>query len=317
MDFVPELVYGPIQVWQQANGHFGVHDPILWPQQFFESHRYYVAIPRKPDDPFDPRLVMWTPVRSTDFVVTTSSLVRTFVSISLPFIARMRPLVEGLSQTVRQFLEKYPGARSVQELDATMNDAFHRLVLPSTRRDLVLQVAVTQRYWMLTTAWLDFHVNILRDCPFPLLQRPTGPDCVRRDLIGAITTQPRFVQLLLRSGVPVWCLRLPEQVTTDITVLRWVPVTRAELAYHLDYDDPLRTAFPIKVYEGSAGARHLAAIEHRANRYIDLEITAFPEDLVKPPPPADAPQSSTQANLSQLVMRSQPGHRDERYGPCK
>ena len=260
-DYVPEVVLGTTRVFLHADGRFGVHDPTVWPQQFFEGFRYYIAIPRKPADPFDPRLVMWTPLRSSEFVITASSLVRTFVSISLPFIARLRPLVESLSQTVREYREQYPGDKTVQELEEAMTDAFHRLVLPSTRRDLVLQVSCVQRYWMLTTAWLDFHVNIMRDRPFPSLERRIGPQGVRKDIMGAVTTQPRYVQLMFRSGVPVWFLRQSDQVTTDTTVLRWITLTRANPPPQLEYDDPLRTQFPVTVFEGYTGEKHLMAIQ--------------------------------------------------------
>ena len=34
MDYIPEIVYGNIEVFRRGDGHFGLHDPIRWPQMF-------------------------------------------------------------------------------------------------------------------------------------------------------------------------------------------------------------------------------------------------------------------------------------------
>ena len=170
MDYIPEIVYSNIEVFRRGDGHFGLHDPIRWPQMFAGPFRHYVAIPRKPVDSYDRRMPMWTPLRRSDVIETEHTLIRSFITISRPFIARLRPLVDDMIHQVREFRRKYLNQTSIDTLVTTMQQAFQRLGIPSMERDLILQVATVQHYWMLSTAWLDYHVNLLGDCPFAPLQ---------------------------------------------------------------------------------------------------------------------------------------------------
>ena len=69
------------------------------------------------------------------------------------------------------------------------------------------------------------------------------------------------------------------------------------------------------VYKGYAGGDHLAAIGRKSCGYVDLEVRAIPEELINPALAAYAPAPG-EAGPS-LVVRTQPGLRNARYGPCK
>ena len=164
---------------------------------------------------------------------------------------------------------------------------------------------------MLATAWLDYHVNFAKDCVVPSLRRPSDTKNVRKDVMGVITTQPDIVQRMFEAGIPVWYMRLAKQLERETIVLNWV------LPKHAELRNEMGNLFKWQIYRGVAGERHMAAIMNVCSRYLDLEYTAFPQDLVNPAlgpyNPPNRPAQSQQAGPS----RTQSSNHNARYGPCK
>ena len=160
---------------------------------------------------------------------------------------------------------------------------------------------------MLSTARLDYHVNLLGDCPFAPLQRPRG--VVRKDIMGALTPSLHIAHSMFDAGVPVWVMRTPQQITTEDTIMGWVFPTPAP---------PMNEASNLlsrRIYKGYAGDAHLLTISRYSCGYVDLEVYAIPEELTNPALAAYAPFPG-EAGPS-LVSRTQPANRHARYGPCK
>ena len=115
---------------------------------------------------------------------------------------------------------------------------------------------------------------------------------------------------MFEAGVPVWLLRTPQQITTEVTILAWVFPTRAP-----PMNEASNVLMSRKIYEGYAGGGHLNAINCYSCGYIDLEVSAIPEELVNPALAVYAPSPGTVG--PSLVHCTQAHNQNARYGPCK
>lgn len=279
MASVPQPVYGAITVTRQWDGHFGIHDPICWLQAFIGTTRwrYLVAIARKPGNKEDPRLPIWIPLVPAQIKpVKDSSMVKGFGVVSEDFVERLKPVVLGLSRRVNKFRWRRDSHPELEYLETSMREAFDRLSFPSSPRDLIRQVACVQRYWLLTDAWLEFHVHITGLYKFESDPQRRSREKPRNDLMGGFTTVPEVAQNLFKFGVPVWFMRYPNQFQSCDHVREIVEAT----APAFPTDNGLFPSSPI--YDGWAGEKHFAAIMIHAHAYMDLETTPFPAATQRP-----------------------------------
>ncbi|KAF7798396.1 hypothetical protein EIP86_009617 [Pleurotus ostreatoroseus] len=274
MTYIPRPVYGMITVSVKSNGHYGMEDPIQWPQ-FMEEHPRYAwlaAVSRKPEDTQDPRLVMWEALREADFQLVDQNSPKRFGIVGKTRLDRLRLLVNDATRRVENF-EMENGRRDDSELHwlkTHMSDAFDRLDYPSTFRDMIRQHACVQRFWMLTHAWLEWHVHIWHN--YKITDEDTSPrPPVRDDLMGAFTTSPIVAQRLLGGGIPVWFSRLVEMIVPDDVLESVVPFTDPS-GFPLD-DGNLFP--PTKSYVGLAGKEHVAFIQRYSQTYEDSHRISY------------------------------------------
>lgn len=213
MDFVPEPVWGIITMTTREDGLFGVHNPIYWPQIFVSqrSMSYFAAIPRGPSVARDN--IMFTQMTGNDFTVLQSVLEMPLGVVSDAFRREMTDAMEFLVPPQVQ------AARARRDLDTkdlfwpwTMAYIACNLIThPTTFRDAVRSVQHHQRLCRFIRGWLVWSTEL------PCRQE------VRRDLMGAFSTDISVVMELAIRGCPVWHFRLTHTFTEGSSVRRWQP----------------------------------------------------------------------------------------------
>lgn len=273
MTFIPRPVYGTVTVSIKSNGHYGVEDPIQWPQFMEENPRYawLAAVSRKPEDEQDPRRAMWEALLEHDFELVNQQEPTFFGTVRKPRLNCLRSLVGDTTRRVESFEMENGRRDELHLLHRTMSDAFDRLDFPTTYRNMIRQHACVQRYWMLTHAWLEWHVHIWRN--FKIADEDLSPrPPVRDDLMGAFTTSPTVTQKLYGAGIPVWLTRVVDALMPDDILESVVPFTLPS-GFPLDDGNVFPSA---KAYVGLAGREHLSFIHKDSHCYDDIERLALP-----------------------------------------
>ncbi|KAJ3518326.1 hypothetical protein NM688_g9453 [Phlebia brevispora] len=215
MDYVPQPVFGEVVIVRQWNGHFGVHDPIMWPQLYIDQARFrwLMAIPRRPTDPKSPNILMWTPLLTQDIIPAPNSVTRSFCVVSELCQIALRPLVLRMTTRAESFLQEHK-ALELESLVMSLKGAFRRLNFPSSEADIIRQYSCVQRYWLMIDAWIEFHVHLFKMYKFddPL---PRSRPSIRTDLMGAFTNIPDIAERMFRTGIPLWFVRLADQIRGD------------------------------------------------------------------------------------------------------
>lgn len=307
-----------VSVSLRHDARFGIHDPILWPQVFVEQSRYswLCAVMRKPSDVLDPRMPMWLNLSPVNFVPLNSCMIRSLGTIDYRTTDMLRPLVHTMQVRMAALEEQCGRQPELYHIVIAMQEAFDRLDYPSTFRDLLFQFSCVQRYWLLASAWFEWHIHIWRS--FPFVEQRAAPPSIRTDLMGAMTTNPSVVQRLSSVGIPVWFMRLMDTVTNEDVVIESVSfIEPVEIAQ----ESGLFGGSPI--YTGPVGERHLQAIARRCNFYADVERVPMPRVLesLSSAVPSDMASTSSAASHAiapaSLVVRSTPGRSCVRHTPCK
>nr|VWP01367.1 Dehydrogenase with different specificities [Ganoderma boninense] len=283
-NYVPEVVQGIVTVCLRDDGTFGEHDPIQWPQMFAWQHPYLAAIPKRPTAMPDvlpascPHANIWQQPTPDDFFVLDSRA-PSYGSLRPQFLQALQPLIAKMSVDVRQYtlhplctvdlsiLHRY-------EIELAM--AWQRLChTPATYRDQVLQLGVVRRYWLLCSGFMTFYDLLGRD-------RSQGQLDSRIDLMGAWTSEPRVAQMLFAIGVPVWLVRLPVMLPSEIraSLPAWLEddETRADIEIFLLF---LRLRFltlvnmsrflgNTNIVRRSPLDRYVGVLDYRLNLGIDL-----------------------------------------------
>lgn len=301
---------------RRADGHFGVHDPICWPQHFQQSGRscWLVAVRRRPEHVSEPLKALWTPLGSGDVVSAPNALHSTFCVVSESFREPLARLVENQCLRVKVFLgANTEASRQPEWLSDCMRQAFERLRYPSTERDLVCQVACVQRFWLLTDAWLEYYTRLTPLYSFTdpvIAERPTG---VRDDLMGAFTTSSTVAAQLLQLRVPVWFYRRDVHFTGEEVVLT---TTRQPVSP----PDSAGSVIGGPIYIGFPGEAHISAISANSARYVDVECNPIPAlNTSLTTPAVVAPIAHTPLRPVEEVATSSRAqtYRRERTQPCE
>ncbi|KAJ3551478.1 hypothetical protein NM688_g4684 [Phlebia brevispora] len=296
MDYIPHPVYGEVAVVRQWNGHFGVHDPMVWPQLYIDQARFrwLMAIPRKPTDPESPNMLMWNPLLTQDVIPAPNSVTRSFFVVSELCKNSLRPLVTRMSMRAEAFLQEHKKVLELESLLMSLKAAFRRLGFPSSQADIVRQYSCVQRYWLMIDAWIEFHVHLFKLYKFDDLSffPRSRPPRVRIDLMGAFTNIPDIAERMFRAGVPVWFVRVPDQIRGDEVIKDIVEPITAQ--FRMD-SGPFPNA---PIFEGWAGEKHILAIAIHAHVYRDLDGVLHPgipptERMLPRPLPAPATPTVT------------------------
>ena len=270
MDFIPQPSYGRIAVSRRADGRFGAEDPAQWPQLFSLRYPYLCAIQRRPQDPHDPLQIMWwTPTLHDMDILKGVSPALNLGKLKRSCRDKFHPFVKAISERVAEYSERRQKQQtSLHFAEVSVRTTFDRLAFPASYRDMLLQVAALQRYYLEAVAYLEFD-TVLQ----PKILGPPGQTVVvRKDLMGVFTNDPSVAGKYMNGGVPVWFMRQPDLFTEEDVVLSFPLLT--EPADSLVLDHGIFPSSPI--YVGQAGEQHHAALQHGGHLYIDIEPVPIP-----------------------------------------
>ncbi|RDX41580.1 hypothetical protein OH76DRAFT_1364402, partial [Lentinus brumalis] len=254
IDYVPSPQVGIVQVSLRSDYRYGVVDPIQWPQIFTKEFDYLCAVmrPTTPDSRYAP--LWWTPAQS-DFVLLEGSL---FTCLGLLKPDALRPLsdlVGELSSSIQAVSDR---TATLAWLHLGMTHARDRLkYFPCTFRDAALQVRETQRYWLMSQAYMEYqkYTDAFVGSPQP----------VHRELMGAFSTNPVHVQNLFNAGIPVWFIRSDVSIMQDTrTTATVIPDKPSEICMDTGPDGG------IVLYTGLAGAEHIVQTVRFGETYLDV-----------------------------------------------
>ncbi|OBZ70847.1 hypothetical protein A0H81_09432 [Grifola frondosa] len=268
--FIPRPIIGLVEVRLREDGRYGEVDPIQWPQLFDERLPHYAMIPRcAKDGQFNmhPAPAMWLNAKDSDFVPCGGgSMVEGLGFLRSVAVEALEKPVDHLSKLVTTVFKQRPSRLAFTEM--SMRHACTRLRhCPATRRDIILQVAEVQRYYLETLAYLNWHAEFVDN---PLASPDAVPITVADDLMGALTTDPGVVQKLMSAGIPVWYFRRPSQMTQGVVIRRVVGISTPNVkTEHGMYHG-------VPIYTGSAGYRHLIAMGRGGHTYHDIASTPYP-----------------------------------------
>ena len=194
-----------------------------------------------------------------------------------------------------------------------MKEAFHRLKLPATFRDMVRQVAATQRYYLYTRAILDWNLHIAAR------RAEQGPHLFMGEYIGAFTTDPKVASMLYFIGVRMWYLHLPQQVDPDTAVKKLVePILSSATLCNDDGE------FGHIIHFRNMGLDYIDAIARFGDAYLDIDrgvyntaSHTFTPSLPMPSPAPAIPRSTTQSSSSGSRSSHPKQDPKHRVSPCE
>lgn len=259
VDFIPEPVLDRIQVLVRQDGRFGVEDPIQWPQLFSTTWSHYALIQRQPTDPNAPHQPIWWKPSRKDFVPIHGSAVSFLGTLDSQPRSRLQALVDEMSTKIETFVKTRRNSPShLNFCNLSMRASLNCLSFPSTYRDLVVQVTNVQRYWLEADAWMAKYQENM----FVASDHHVSP--VNMSYMGAYTADPVSAFKLYCSGVPVWLIRAPETLTSDVAIKSFVAL---QIPGHIEVGIE---GFGQLVYEGRVGERHHVAVSKGGHTYMDI-----------------------------------------------
>lgn len=207
VDYVPEPVLNRIRVTVRDDGWFGLEDPMQWPQYFSPTYSHYALVQRRPTELTGKLQPIWWKPSPRSFVPIHGSAVSNLGTLELDMKDKLSTLVRSMSSEIAAFSHRRGGPPThINFCDISMRASLNALSFPSTYRDLVVQVANVQRYWLESQAWLDY-MNIYRAriLGTTLDTVPT----VNNSFMGCYTSDPTVAFKLYKAGIPVWLIRAP------------------------------------------------------------------------------------------------------------
>jgi hypothetical protein len=312
MSFVPTPCWGRLDITLKADGRFGMADPLQWPQIYVRHARmsWLPCVPQKSHPRRRPET--WAPLTDQDFV-PCKSVLRALYVVKQARLKKLQEALDELLAEVDAFENTKSHSQQLRWLQISSHHAYQRLVLPATKRDLVLQYVTVERYYCMAVAWLTSD-NLLSNL-HTALARPV----VRLDLMGCFTTEAGVVQICFDAGIPVWYMRLADTLGAgDIIVSRvdMQPPSGIVLAEGEYSNDP--------VYRGPPGLRHMDIVCFRGSLYIDLEPVPYPADYTPDNDPSSskqpavtAPQLPSSSSTSQSGPLRSVKSSQSRSSPCK
>lgn len=303
------------------DGHYGPADPLHWPQALSNDTLFpwVAAISRKPLNPHDPYICFWRVLTPGDFIPVACPTALNLGTVKEEVLDTLRPHIVALTEFVKEFTEEHDINRELDWLASNMRHAFDRLDFPASYRDLVRQHACVQRFFLYTSAWLDFHVGLFKI--FKMTRRSKYAPPKTSQMMGCITTTPSFAQKLCEAGVPVWFSRDLDHVTGDEIVEKRVALSTP--VNHLTIPDPAvlarheRELTGLNTFITLAGDRHIWWIILISSHYADIAPRMTPT-----PPASIYAEGRLVAQTENHFLPSRamlPATRSQtnRYAPCK
>ena len=204
-----EIPFFPIDrasVRLRSDGRLGDEDFTLTPQIFCKEYAHRILVRRHPGNGSTEAVMWWTPSRQ-EFQPLTRSSYQSLGRLHSNRFAVIDAMTWNLSNRAYNIIGRNPGAdwAALEALIANMRHGVMRLKhSPFTYRELVMDVAQTQRLYLDALAMCDY----VEDKWANLLQS-VGPICeiAKSEFMGAWTADPSVVQKLHHAGIPVYLVR--------------------------------------------------------------------------------------------------------------
>ena len=268
--WIPFFLADRASVRLRTDGRFGDEDFTLAPQIYCREYAHRILVRKFPGEDCVESVMWWTP-QSDNFEQIPGSCYRELGRLRSNKLKTIDAMTWNLRNRVYALISRNPLAEfgSLESLVANMRFGVMRLKhSPYTFRELVLDVAQTQRLYLDALALCDY----LED-DWEKRSQSLGPvpNCARPEFMGAWTADASVVQQLQRAGVPVYFVQLKSSVghLTAEEHKQCFPKRDAHIVT-ADWDLPV-------LYSGLPGA-HVHKAMSKLNDYGDLKKFFFDID---------------------------------------
>ncbi|KAF7977927.1 hypothetical protein HWV62_1989 [Athelia sp. TMB] len=266
MKTIPFFPIERVSVRPRLDGRLGDEDFTLSPQIFSRLYPHRILLRRFPGDNTDAAAMWWTPTLDNFVPLTNSS----YKSLGRVHSSRVK-IIDALTWSLRNRAYSIIAENrddDLAALSALISGMRHGVTRmrysPYTFRELVLDVAQTQRLYLEALAMCDF----LED-RWDRKLNSVGPikTAPHREFMGAWTSDPSVVQQLYQAGIPVYFVRPMGIINRSSRIIRVQSLCRRD--EKVETADWSPTALPER-YSGLPGDdMHRASSE--LNRYGDLD----------------------------------------------
>ena len=246
--YIPEVIGGYVEEYLRLDGSYGNVDPVLWPQLHVPRYAFLAAV-RKQVFPPHPYAPMWSIPTAEDFIALTETPYCGLGFLRPSFVDPMVSLAKLMTKAVANYHAdgRLPSDAMdpLRYYERAMRQACQRIShLPTTFHDLVLQISLLRRYWLMCAAIVDYAT-----C---MAEAPSSVGIyVHHEFMGAWTPDPSVAQRFMEAGIPVWFTR-PVNLLDDRSSIDGAksPIRSDQVCF------PPMPSYP-PLYCGPAGEGHL------------------------------------------------------------
>ncbi|KAG6836295.1 hypothetical protein H0H93_009388 [Arthromyces matolae] len=288
--WIPTFNVGSHETFMRADGRFAMDDRTLWPQFFCERFEYIAAIPRRHqffnrdhlDEPMD--IMWWTPT-NIDFERIDGDTLSHYAGVPngvvlgrLPDrrILELRVIKDQCVRSAQEYVAKH-GRSTVGLLAQSLRHTWARITaIPFTFREMIVHVAELQRTCLDIKAFLDYHTIYLPR--LTMTDDELKDISVNHNIWGAVTTDARIVQDMVRMRIPVWHLRPSYQLPHNINIISVeIPTPPHRMVITTLDNTPERI-----IFSGGPGTQRQMSMQRIGCIYLDLFVTRSELATVNP-----------------------------------
>jgi hypothetical protein len=203
--------------------HFGLDDPILFPQHFSEEFGHVSCIPLSTNElriPLKFGGKCWVTFGDSDFLPDDPHSPNSLGAMSNDCQDNIRRIAGAAQEFIRgAHANGHPlrDDRMIRTLEDHLYNLIGRLADKGTRRQCSLLFMLGQRFFLELNArydWLAVYLNRFHHEGRPYISSV-------RNIMGAYTDNSLHAEALYKAGIPVWLVRKRETVKVD-TLYNWV-----------------------------------------------------------------------------------------------
>ncbi|KAJ7575118.1 hypothetical protein C8J56DRAFT_1064013 [Mycena floridula] len=202
--YTPPL--GECSISLKVNHHFGVHDPMVYPQPFVPEVGYLAAMAEYQHSPHSPLYLK--PTEVPFYIPTDDDFILKDPSSSWNKLGTLRTVVrEAITNVVR--MSTYDLKTSIHsairdderiiQYDLTMQSLCQRLLRPAPKKEAFALLANLNRVYLESQA-RKLWVSVIK----PRLESSNNKVHPPEPVIGAFTDDFDIANHLFRAGIPVW-----------------------------------------------------------------------------------------------------------------
>jgi hypothetical protein len=149
------------EVHLHADFHYGLDDPLLWPQPWIVEYPHLGAILGKPNDLMDPLSIMWWDPTPNDFESFGAGIVDSLGELSRSKMSSLEAMMNGLESRIEDYelpcKDSSPSNAYLQSMVKAMQDAFvHLSSLKTMFTEMRFGLTQFQHYFLKAYGCLDY-----------------------------------------------------------------------------------------------------------------------------------------------------------------